>query len=185
VNRSKAPRNSEELFNRIHRLSDEANWSADELREALRAEDIDPDQLVQDIKLKIKELSQVSPRQPEHDSHETVLPRLRRITGLKATAIAEKLGLPVTFLSDLSSHPQLVPFRVRRELASRAASHFPGVGAQEVLNSFDHGSNQQAAAYRDTPFPEAAIGFEQLVQRSDMNEEQKQYWLRLAEEGRR
>ncbi|MBO0801415.1 MAG: hypothetical protein J2P31_21555 [Blastocatellia bacterium] len=178
---NRSTQNSEELFSRIRRLSDEANWSVDELRDALRAEGIDPDQLVKEIRTKIEELSDISPPQPDHELL-PLLPNLRRITGLKATAIAEKLGLPVTFLSDLSSHPQLVPWRARRELAKRASASLPGAGERDVLNSFDYGLYQQAAAYRDAPFPEEEIDFEKMVRRSDMTEEQIQYWLSLADE---
>jgi hypothetical protein len=186
VDRNKAPRNGEDLFERIRKLSDEAEWSVDELREALIDEGIDPDQLVKEIKLKIGELSNVSPpflseKQPDYDSL-PLLPRLRQITGLKATAIAEKMGLSVTFLSDLSSYPKVIPFRARKELARRAANNLPGVSERDVLDSFNFGSHQQAAAYRDTPFPEEEIGFEKIVRRSDMSEEQRQYWLSLAEE---
>jgi hypothetical protein len=187
VNRDKAPRNSEDLFERISKLSDEAEWSVDELREALIDEGIDPDQLVKEIKVKIEELSHVSPpflseKQSGHDSL-PLLPRLRQITGMKATAIAEKMGLSVTFLSDLSSYPDVIPFRARKELARRAVNNLPGVSERDVLDSFNFGSYQQAAAYRDTPFPEEKISFEKIVGRSDMNEEQRQYWFSLAEMG--
>jgi hypothetical protein len=185
VDRDRAPRNREDLFKRISSLSDEAEWSVDELREALLDEGIDPDQLLKEIKIKIEELSNVSPpflseKQSDYASL-PLLPRLRRITGLKATAIAEKLGMSVTFLSDLSSYPDVIPFRARKELARRAVNNFPGVSERDVLDSFNFGSYQQAAAYRDTPFLEEAIGFEKIVGRSDMSEEQKQYWLSLAE----
>jgi hypothetical protein len=180
VNRDKAPQNSEDLFKRISKLSDDAEWSVDELREALIDEGIDPDQLVKEIKIKIEELSNVSPKQSGYDSL-PLLPRLRQITGMKATAIAEKMGMSVTFLSDLSSYPDVIPFRARKELARRAVNNLPGVSERDVLDSFNFGSYQQAAAYRDTPFPEEKISFEKVVQRSDMNEEQRQYWLSLAE----
>src|SRR5262245_40959571 len=94
VNRDKAPRNSDDLFKRISSLSDEAEWSVDELREALRDEGVDPDQLVKDVKIKIKELSNVPLKQSDYDSL-PLLPRLRQITRLKATTIAEKMGMSV------------------------------------------------------------------------------------------
>jgi hypothetical protein len=179
VNRNKAPQNSDELFKRIRSLSDEAEWSVDELREALRAEGIDPDQLVKEVKIKIEELSNISPNQSDHASL-PLLARLRQITRLKATAIAEKMGMSVPFLSDLSSHPNIIPFGARKELALRAANNLPGVSERDVLESFGFGAFQQAAAYRDTPFPEEEVSFEKIVRRSDMNEEQQRYWLSLA-----
>ena len=76
----------------------------DELREVLIDAGIDPDQFIKDIKTRIKELLSASPERQERSDYDSLplLPRLRRITGLKATAIAEKMGAPVLFLSDLS-----------------------------------------------------------------------------------
>ncbi len=185
MNQNKASRNSEDLFNRIHSLSDEAEWSVDELREVLRDEGIDPDKFVKDIKTRIKDLLKVSPRESEQQNESasaSLLPRLRLLTGLKATAIAEKMGVSVSFLSDLSSYPDVIPFGARKESAKRAAISFPGVAELDVLNSFSYALLQPAAAFRDDPFPEEEVDFEKIVRRSDMSEEQKQYWLSLAEE---
>src|SRR5262245_5533149 len=55
VNRNNPPRSSEDLIERISRLSDEAEWNADELREVLIDAGIDPEQFVKDIKIRIKE----------------------------------------------------------------------------------------------------------------------------------
>jgi hypothetical protein len=181
VNGNKAPRNSDDLFNRIRSLSDEADWSADELREALRDEGVDPDQLVKDVKIKIKELSNIPSKQSDYDSL-PLLPRLRQITKLKATTIAEKMGMSVPFLSDLSSHPNVIPFAARKESARRAANNLPGVSERDVLDSFGYDSYQQAAAFRDTPFPEEEVDFEKIVRRSDMSDEEMRFWLSLVEE---
>lgn len=187
MNRKNAPQSGEAIIERIRRLSDEAEWSADELREVLTDAGIDPDQFVKDIKTRIRELLTVSPERPEENAQTgyeslPLLPRLRLITGLKATAIAEKIGTPVPFLSDLSSHPNVIPFRARKEFARRAANNLPGVSERDVLDSFDRGLSQQAAAFRGAPFPDEEVDFEKIVRRSDMSEEQKQYWLSLSKE---
>ena len=118
---------------------------------------------------------------PEYASA-ALLPRLRLATGLKATEIAEKMGVSVTFLSDLSSYPNVIPFGARKEAAKRAAVSFPGVAERDALDSFGYVSYQPVAAFRDDPFPEGEVDFEKIVRRSDMSKEQKQYWLSLAEE---
>lgn len=187
MNRNNAPRSSNALIERIRRLSDEAEWSADELREVLTDAGIDPDRFIKDIKTRIKELLNASPELPEQNAQNDydslpLLPRLRLITGLKATAIAEKMGAPVPFLSDLSSHPNVVPFRARKEFAKRAVNNLPGVSERDVLDSFERGLHQQAAAFRDAPFPEEEVDFEKIVRRSDMSDEEQQYWLSLSEE---
>jgi hypothetical protein len=180
VNRHNPPRSSEALIERISRLSDEAEWSADELREVLIDAGIDPEQFVKDIKTRIKELLNA---QTECDSPPPLplLPLLRRITGLKATAIAEKLGTPVPFLSDISGHPNLIPFKARKEFAKRAANNLPDVNERDVMDSFERGFPQQAAAYRDAPFPDEEVDFEKIVRRSDLSDEEKQFWLSFVE----
>ncbi|HEY7182581.1 MAG TPA: hypothetical protein VIC84_14230 [Blastocatellia bacterium] len=187
MNRNNPPRSSEALIERIRHLSAEAEWTVDELRDVLTDAGIDPDQFIKDIKTRIKELLNVSPERPERkaqDEYDTLplLPRLRRITGLKATAIAEKTGTPVTFLSDMSGHPNVIPFRARKEFARRAADNLPGVGERDVMEAFDRGLHQQAAAFRDSPFPDEEVDFEKIVRRSDMSAEQKQFWLSLSKE---
>jgi hypothetical protein len=177
VNRNNPPRSSEDLIERISRLSHEAEWSVDELREILTDAGIDPEDFVKDIKTRLKELLNA---QPEYDSL-PLLPMLRRVTGLKATAIAEKMGTPVPFLSDLSGHSNVIPFRARKEFARRAANNLPGVSERDVLNSFERGFPQQAAAFRDAPFSEEEVDFEKIVRRSDLSDEEKQYWLSFVE----
>lgn len=187
MNRNNPPRSSEALIERIRRLSHEAEWSVDEFREVLIDAGIDPEEFVKDIKTRIKELLNTSsekkgeqPEQTEYDSL-PMLPMLRRLTGLKATAIAEKMGAPVPFLSDLSGHPNVIPFKARKEFARRAANNLPGVSERDVLDSFERGFPQQAAAFRDTPFPDEEVDFEKIVRRSEMSDEQKQFWLSLAQ----
>ena len=84
MNRKNPPRSSEALIERIRRLSDEAEWSVDELREVLIDAGIDPDQFINDIKTRIKELLNASPERQERSDSDSLplLPRLRRLTGL-------------------------------------------------------------------------------------------------------
>ncbi|HEY8459537.1 MAG TPA: hypothetical protein VIM99_04105 [Blastocatellia bacterium] len=177
MDKNKPPRSSAELIARIHRLSAEAEWSADELREVLTDAGVDPEELVKDVKTKIKELLNARTEYGQLP----LLPRLRKLTGLKATAIAEKMETSVPFLSDLSGHPKVIPFRARKEFARRAANRLPGVSEQDVLDSFERGFSQQAAAFRDAPFPDEEVDFEKIVRRSDMSDDQKQFWLGFVE----
>jgi len=111
-----------------------------------------------------------------------LLALLRQSAKMKATAIAERLEVTVTFLSDISSHSNVIPLRPRGEIARLAKLSLPGVTEQEVMDSFDHGSYQPMAAFRDKPFEEENVNYEMIVRRSDMSEERQQYWLSLAEE---
>jgi hypothetical protein len=107
---------------------------------------------------------------------------LRQRTQMKASAIAERLEITVTFLSDLSSHSNVIPFRPRATFAELAEERLPGVKRREVLGSFEYNLSQPVAAFRDSPFREEKIDYEKIVRRSDMSEEQQRYWLSLAEE---
>ncbi|HKQ79613.1 MAG TPA: hypothetical protein VJ810_38325 [Blastocatellia bacterium] len=111
-----------------------------------------------------------------------LLALLRQCAVMKATAIAESLEVTVTFLSDISSHSNVIPLGPRRELARLAKANLPGITEQEVLDSFDHSSSQPMAAFRDRPFEEETIDYEMIVRRSDMSEERQRYWLSLADE---
>ena len=111
-----------------------------------------------------------------------LLALLRQSAKMKATAIAERLEVTVTFLSDISSHSNVIPLRPRKEIARLAKVSLPGVTEQEVMDSFDHGSYQPMAAFRDKPFEEENVNYEMIVRRSDMSEERQRYWLSLAEE---
>jgi hypothetical protein len=111
-----------------------------------------------------------------------LLPMLRQRVRMKASAIAESLGVTVTFLSDISSHSGVIPLRPRKEIARLAKVSLPGITEQDVLDSFSHNSYQPIAAFRDLPFEEENIDYEKIVLRSDMSEERQQYWLSLAKE---
>jgi hypothetical protein len=113
---------------------------------------------------------------------QSLLPMLRQRARMKASAIAESLGVTVTFLSDISSHSGVIPLRPRKEIARLAKVSLPGITEQDVLDSFSHNSYQPIAAFRDLPFEEENIDYEKIVLRSDMSEERKQYWLSLAKE---
>jgi hypothetical protein len=129
----------------------------------------------------LKRIRSANPRAPAIERMQ-LLPLLRQRSNMRATAIAESMGVTVTFLSDISSHSNVIPFRPRKEVARLAEAKLPGVTGQEVLDSFDHESYQPMAAYRDRPFEEESVNYEKIVLRSDMSEEQQRYWLSLAEE---
>ena len=74
MNRKNPPRSSEALIERIRRLSDEAEWSVDELREVLIDEGIDPEQFIKDIKTRIKELLNASPERQERSDYDSAAP---------------------------------------------------------------------------------------------------------------
>jgi len=58
---TKPIRNAADLFQRIHRLSGEAEWSESELRELLLQEGIDPSSLLESVRTSVRTLLRESP----------------------------------------------------------------------------------------------------------------------------
>lgn len=131
---------------------------------------------------KIASATSTSSVDRQEQQNQPLISLLRQCTQMKASAIAERMEISVTFLSDLSTHPNVIPFRPRAVFAELAEERLPGVRRQEVLYSFEYNSLQPVAAFRDTSFREEKINYEKIVRRSDMSEERKRYWLSLAEE---
>jgi hypothetical protein len=178
--------NSEELFHRINRLSSEAEWTTEELQDALREGGIDPDRFVNNIRTKVNQLlSEVG----ANDSKGTgaaaapasLLAELRERTGLPATQIALKMRVPVPFLSAVGRYPKVIPISWRKELAGRAETL--GIDSNVVMNTFEYPYQEQMAASRDEAYDTEQVTPEQILDQSGMEEQDKRYWQALAAEG--
>lgn len=104
-------------------------------------------------------------------------------------AMASRLDVSVDFLREVSKHWDLLPFPVRRELAHRVEHQFH---VSASLAMFALGEAQTSG--RDAPAPLAraasraggkvferrAVTFEELVNRSSMDENRRRFWLSLA-----
>lgn len=175
-----------ELLHHIRRLSQEADWGEEELDAALRESSVDPNHLVNRVMTDIKRhlhqtdadtghTEQAAPARP-------LLVALRSATNLPPSAIAEALEVPVPFLSMVSRHPKTVPSRWQQELARRAAQRLE-VDQQTILQSFSSGFQYDLAASRDTPYPANAVQhYEDILERSSMRPEVRQFWQNLAQD---
>ena len=186
MEKKKPINNSRELFRRINRLGAEAEWTTDELRDALREGGIDPDRLVSNTRAKVdKLLSEARAKDPKGAgasvARASLLAELRECTGLPATQIALKMKVPVPLLSAVGRYPKVVPIGWRKELAARAEKL--GVAASVVMNAFEHPYQAQMAASRDEAYDAEQVTPEQILDQSGMDEEDKRYWLALAAEG--
>ena len=166
------------LLHNIRRLSQEAEWDGAELDAALREGGVDPDRLasrvVADIQRHLSLPIQAPPR--------PLLVALRDATRLPPSAIAEAMEAPVTFLSMVSRHPRAVPTGWRRELARRAAQRLE-IDQETVIQSFAAPFQFDRAASRDTPIPTDAVqDYNDILARSDLTPEARQFWRNLAED---
>jgi len=136
----------------------------------------------EDILKRMAAANSGAPAAEQTQQKQSLLSMLRERAKMKASAIAECLGVTAPFLSDISSHSAAIPLRIRKEIARRATASLPGITEQDVLESFSHNSYEPIAAFRDKPFEEENINYEKIVLRSDMSDERQRYWLSLANE---
>jgi ElaB/YqjD/DUF883 family membrane-anchored ribosome-binding protein len=175
---------SEELFDRINRLSAEAEWTTEELQDAFREGGIDPDRFANNIRTKVNQLlseARANELKATGAAPASLLAELRERTGLPATQIALKMRVPVPFLSAVGRYPKAVPLSWRKELAGRAETL--GIDGSVVMNTFEHPYQVQMAASRDEAYDAEQVTPEQILDRSGMEEQDKRYWLGLAAEG--
>lgn len=167
---------SAELLHRLSRVSSEAAWSTNELRDALREGGVDPDRLVRTVMADVKRQIDVAP----HTTPRPLLGVLQQHTNLPPSAIAEAMQVPVTFLSAVSRYPQVVPATWREELARRAVQALH-VEQSAVLESLAQPFQYALAASRDTPYStETVASYEDILARAGMRAEVEQYWRGLA-----
>jgi hypothetical protein len=168
-----------EFLQRISRLSSEAEWSTEELRDALREGGVDPDRLVRHVMTDVKPWLEVATEAP-HSTRRPLIGALQQRTNLPPSAIAKALDVPVTFLSAVSRYPQVVPDRWRRELAGRAEGALQ-VDRHIVVALLTQPFQYDMAASRDTPYSTQAVeSYEDILERSGMSLEARQYWRALA-----
>ena len=108
---------------------------------------------------------------------------LKKRSNLKAKEIAVRLRVTPILLSNFGDHPNVLPFRARKELDDRAAATLPGVEQGNVMESTNEPVYQAMAAYSDKPFVPQEITYKSIVLCSGLNEEEQKFWLSLDEEG--
>lgn len=180
---------SAELFRRINRLGGEAEWTDEELREALREGGVDPDQLVNGVRAKFEHLknsSQEASPQATGVKKETLAPlpllgELREQTGMRASQIAEAMDVTVPFLSAVARYPKAVPAPWRDELVTRAQRKLPGVKADPLRRSIEHPFQAEMAANRDMPYATEEVDYENILSQSGLTDDQKQFWRSLVQ----
>ncbi len=106
---------------------------------------------------------------------------LREHTGLRPNAIARAMEVSVAFLSALARYPRAVPRSWRLEIAARAERIWQ-IDPRQILSSLERPFEQAVAASRDTPYPAEAISCREILDRSGLSPEAREFWLKLATE---
>jgi hypothetical protein len=118
MNTEKPITDSAEILNRIDRFAYDADWSTEELRESLRAEDIDPDSALTTIKNSLASIYKFKEPEPESNSvedrkvSETIFPGI--------IVVAEKLGFDADVLGDMTGWGEIFILKLDRRLVSVA-----------------------------------------------------------------
>jgi len=108
---------STEIMNRINRFTSDADWTIEELRESLRADGIDPDQALKDVKMriapfvKLKETSVAETNQVVQTASSTAI-----FPGI--IAAAKKLGLAQKRFAEMTGLSETLLIKLDRRLIS-------------------------------------------------------------------
>jgi hypothetical protein len=170
-----------DLLHHVRQLSREADWTVAELQEALREGGVEPERFVHRVLTDVKRfLHDASPAVSPASTRHPLLVTLRQQTRLAPSEIAAAMAVPVPFLSMVSRHPDAVPASWRAELARRAEDRLQ-IAQQVVMTSFEAPFQYDMAAARTTPYPTDAVRhYADILERSGMHAEARQFWQNLA-----
>lgn len=116
MNTEKPITDSAEILNRIDQFAYDADWSTEELRESLRAEDIDPDSALTTIKNNLASIYKF--KEPESESNSVEDRRVRETIFPGIIVAAEKLGFDVDALGDMTGWGEIFILKLDRRLVS-------------------------------------------------------------------
>lgn len=210
---------SAEIFDRISDLSGQAEWTNEELDEALREGGVDPEHLVKavftDVKRFLNEAAAVFDRMPEAgqarlsgqvdverasspsdwddrtlvwggmSSLDTtgeslaLLGMMKKVTGLSVGAIAKAMDVTVAFLSDVARYPKAIPVTWIDELAARSERAF-NIRRQLFKETLAYPFPQGISPLGEESDITEEISYEGILNRSGMNAQAKQFWMRKA-----
>jgi hypothetical protein len=121
--------------------------------------------------------SEVKPLGPSHTTN--LLLFLRERTKLKIQMIAASLtNVTTEYLILISRHPNIVPAVVKKTLATNIEQVW-GIAPSDSIQYLDKAPNVVRAASRSRPFTREPQTFEELLDRSELNQEQRSFWVHL------
>lgn len=104
---------------------------------------------------------------------------LRQITKRTLPELARNLpNVTTEYLVLISRHPNVVPMAVKRHMATSVQTAF-GVNIQESLSYLLDQPRISRAASRDRPFEKEPKTFEEVLDRSGFNADQRSFWIAL------
>ena len=208
MNQKKPKSNSLEIMDRINEFTKDADWTVEELREELLNEGINPDELVEKVRKNIlpflsenQKIENVEPKrtfglitnnyeipalaeQVENSDEEfpTLLSLLRKFTGDMPSNIAQKLEVNVPFLRGCSDFSEEIPKQWKKELIKKVGNVYPFVDKNKVEQVVESPKILKKAALRSNEYSGTRMSAEDILEKSGMDKEVQNFWLRLVEE---
>lgn len=109
----------------------------------------------------------------------TFLVFLRRRVGKKLPELAASLpNMTTEFLVLVSRHPSLLPKQVKQELAKFVEERWR-IATKESFTYLAGEPQVLRAASRSQPFENEPTSFQELLERANLNTEQKTFWLKF------
>jgi hypothetical protein len=177
----KQAREADGLFRLINRMSAEADWDGEELREEIKASGVDPEQLLVRVRRRLGELTTQTKTSGEHEAKHFPLPllnELKRHSRLSAPEIAQRLEVPLAFLSAVERHGRVIPIGWCVEIAARAERVLK-ISRDVIVASLKSPSQLEIATFSDRLSGEN-ISYEQILEESGMDEPAKHFWRSIA-----
>ena len=126
-----------------------------------------------------------APRPPSTEpgaAPESLIGYLKRAAGRSIVELAGQLHATPAFLRLVVAHSSVIPDVVNLELA-RLASARLGVPGTEVLEHLSQRGSYPVAASRDQPYAIRAMTFDEVLEVSDLSDEQRHFWTDVAKGG--
>jgi superfamily I DNA/RNA helicase len=101
-------------------------------------------------------------------------------TGVPPSAVAQGIGTTREFLILICQHCDSVDDCVREEITDRTVKKWPQLNRGGVFNSLK-ATSERFAASRNKPYMSGVLSFEEILDRSGMADEEKEYWRRVGE----
>jgi len=175
MDRKEPLRNIDSVFRSINRMSAEAEWHREELRDEISASGLNAERLVNNVKARVSEMLS---RSGDKISLLPLLNELKRRTRLSASDIARKLGVPLLFLSTVERYADIIPSAWRSELADRAERSLQ-VSRELVLATLEIPA-LEVAALRDPALRDEKLSYEKILEESGIEESERRFWLSLV-----
>lgn len=175
MDRREPLRDIDSLFRSINRISAEAEWQREELKDEVNASGLNAERLLYNVKARVSEMLS---RSGDKISLLPLLNELKRRTRLSASDIARKLGVPLLFLSTVERYADIIPSAWRSELADRAERSLQ-VSREVVLATLEVPA-LEVAALKDPVLRHEKLSYEKILDESGIEESERRFWLSLV-----